>query len=309
MACCTQWLTPVVPWHQPSGTTLTELETLAVVWAITHFVPYLYGHVFTAVKAILQTPNPSGKHARWWNASGVRNVKIQYHLNFSLSRSSPVDDSAPQCAPQIATVTTTTSEQSQRALRMSSARTQTCFQLDSEGRASTWRETCQENCLAVPTLCRRGWHPVLCGSKAEAPKESCCPKTSPGADDETYYTGTYIYMAVGWYACLRFVRNCPACSIVSGGGKAPLQPIPVQRPFQIIGVDVMDLIKTGNSHVVVFQQMAYCLCSSLSKVCYLSPVVSWRSNSILWSSGTIALRLWYQFTVLSRERYLSAPWR
>ena len=92
---------------------------------------------------------------------------------------------------------------------------------------------------------------MLCGSKAEAPKESCCPKTSPGADDETYYTGTY--MVVGWYACLRFVRNCPAGSIVSGGGKAPLQPIPVQRPFQIIGVDVMDLIKTGNSHVVVFQ--------------------------------------------------------
>ena len=66
---------------------ITELETLTVVWAITHFVPYLYGHDVTvltdhtAVKAILQTPNPSGKHARWWTkvyASGIRNVKIQY---------------------------------------------------------------------------------------------------------------------------------------------------------------------------------------------------------------------------------------
>lgn len=36
-----------------------------------------------------------------------------------------------------------------------------------------------------------------------------------------------------------------------------LQPIPIQRPFQKIGVDVMDLpcIERGNKHVVVFQDM------------------------------------------------------
>ena len=48
---------------------ITELETIAVVWAVTHFRTYLYGNevtVFTnhsAVKAVLETPNPSGKHA------------------------------------------------------------------------------------------------------------------------------------------------------------------------------------------------------------------------------------------------------
>lgn len=57
---------------------------------------------------------------------------------------------------------------------------------------------------------------------------------------------------------LRFARNCPACAIVSGAGKLqrpPLHPIPVQRPFQIVGVDIMDLPKTldGNCHVLVFQ--------------------------------------------------------
>lgn len=66
---------------------ITELETLAVVWAITYFHSYLYGHSVTvytdhtAVKAVLETPNPSGKHARWWTrvyGKGVKEVKIVY---------------------------------------------------------------------------------------------------------------------------------------------------------------------------------------------------------------------------------------
>ena len=57
---------------------------------------------------------------------------------------------------------------------------------------------------------------------------------------------------------LRFARNCHACAIVSGGGRPtrpPLHPIPVQRPFQIVGMDIMDLPQTnsGNCHVLVFQ--------------------------------------------------------
>ena len=52
---------------------ITELETLAVVWAVTYFHTYLYGHSvtvitnYTAVEAVLETPNPSGKHVRWWS--------------------------------------------------------------------------------------------------------------------------------------------------------------------------------------------------------------------------------------------------
>ena len=65
---------------------ITELETLAVVWSITHFHSYLYGYrvtVFTdhTVVQILNTPTPSGKHARWWSrvyGSGVSEVNIVY---------------------------------------------------------------------------------------------------------------------------------------------------------------------------------------------------------------------------------------
>ena len=66
---------------------ITELETLAVVWAVNHFRVYLYGHdviVYSdhsAVKAVLETPNPSGKHARWWLkvfGSGLKSINIVY---------------------------------------------------------------------------------------------------------------------------------------------------------------------------------------------------------------------------------------
>ena len=54
---------------------------------IQHYHPYLYGHEVTViidhsiVKAILQTPSPSGKHAHWWLkvfASGAGKVQMVY---------------------------------------------------------------------------------------------------------------------------------------------------------------------------------------------------------------------------------------
>ena len=66
---------------------ITELETLAVVWAINHFRHCLYGRAVTvytdhsAVKAVLATPNPTGKYARWWNkvyGRGISKVEIIY---------------------------------------------------------------------------------------------------------------------------------------------------------------------------------------------------------------------------------------
>ena len=67
---------------------ITELETLAVVWAINHFRCCVYGRAVTvyidhsAVKAVLETPNPTGKHAWWWKklfGSGIAKIQIVYH--------------------------------------------------------------------------------------------------------------------------------------------------------------------------------------------------------------------------------------
>ena len=77
------YLTPLAPAERNYG--ITDLETLAVVWALSHFHYYLYGHKVqvitdhTAVKAILDLPNPSGRHARWWIrvfGQGIKEVTI-----------------------------------------------------------------------------------------------------------------------------------------------------------------------------------------------------------------------------------------
>ena len=67
-----------------------------------------------------------------------------------------------------------------------------------------------------------------------------------------HYSGNRLHYVLSsqWYCdgmytdCLKFCRPCPQCAIVSGGernGKQPLHPISVQRPFQILGLDIMDL--------------------------------------------------------------------
>ena len=48
---------------------VTETETFSVVWAVSHFHTYLYGHKVTvyadhsAVRAVLGTTSPNGKYA------------------------------------------------------------------------------------------------------------------------------------------------------------------------------------------------------------------------------------------------------
>ena len=57
---------------------------------------------------------------------------------------------------------------------------------------------------------------------------------------------------------IKYVENCPECTIVSESErhyKPPLHLISVNCPFQIIGVDLMELLKTrkGNKYVIVVQ--------------------------------------------------------
>jgi len=59
---------------------------------------------------------------------------------------------------------------------------------------------------------------------------------------------------------LDYANSCPDCAIVQGTGrrqKPLLHPIISERPFHIVGVDIMELPVTsrGNHYVVVFQDL------------------------------------------------------
>ena len=77
-----------------------------------------------------------------------------------------------------------------------------------------------------------------------------------------YKTLSQMWWWAGMYSdVLSYCRNCPECAVVTGAGRQhrpPLRPIPIQRPFQKIGADIMDLSCTerGNKHVVVFQDIS-----------------------------------------------------
>ena len=66
------------------GYGISELEVLGVVWAVKHFRHYIYGHPCTmytdhkALKSLLNTPQPSGKLARWGMALQELDLDIQY---------------------------------------------------------------------------------------------------------------------------------------------------------------------------------------------------------------------------------------
>ena len=83
-----------------------------------------------------------------------------------------------------------------------------------------------------------------------------------------HFSGRRLYdtlMSAWWWPGMytdaeKFARSCPECVIATGTGRRnnpPLHPIPVQRPFQVLGIDVMDLPTTerGNKHVVVIQDL------------------------------------------------------
>ena len=76
----------------------------------------------------------------------------------------------------------------------------------------------------------------------------------------------------------RFTANCPQCVTVTGGGRhhrPPLHPIPVNRPFQIVGIDVMELPRTdnGNQYVLVLQDF-------LTKWPFAFPMLDQKSKRI-----------------------------
>ena len=83
-----------------------------------------------------------------------------------------------------------------------------------------------------------------------------------------HFSGPRVYqeMSQKWWwhqmyhDILNTVKCCPQCATVTGPGRKqlpPLQSIPVDHPFQIVGVDIMELplATNGNKYAIIFQDL------------------------------------------------------
>ena len=103
--------------------------------------------------------------------------------------------------------------------------------------------------------------------RAAVPQHLQCQEAHSGSMGG-HFAGARVYKTLTrhwWWDTMynnvhQYCKSCPECAIATGGSrpsKPLLSPIPVQRPFQIVGVYVMELpmTKRDNKYVVVFQDL------------------------------------------------------
>ena len=289
---------------------ITNLETLAVVWAITHFRYYLYGHNVTvitdhaAVKAVLGAPNLTGQHARWWSkvyGSGIRLIDIVHRAGKESQHADALSRQPVLPAPP----DDGTSKEVQIALISSEAEDISTLLHKKPDDDTNSSNSFHEEQLRDPALypimnyLSKGVLPedsqVAAKLVAEASlytmadeilyyigqKKDSIPKVVVPSDYkkrlmEEYHAGVmsghfsgpriYKTMSRQWWwehmyqDIINYTRNCPQCAIATGVGRRqspPMKPIPVDHPFQIVGVDIMKLPLTtnGNKYAIVFQDL------------------------------------------------------
>ena len=283
---------------------VTELETLAVVWAVSHFQCYLYGQevvVYTdhsAVCTILSSPHGSGKHARWWvkvHGGGIKSMQIGHRsgrentnadaLSRSPGASTESEDSNETVAMQLQ------SEEVSDLLQVvpgaylpiqsdvlakeqrKDSKVQAVIQFLTDGTVPEDKKLSravirQSSLFILSDDVLYYLDPKRGHRRAVVPKTLCemVMKGVHGGPFAGHFSGDRLYKTLvrSWYwegmysDCEKHRKGYSQCCIVMGGGKCgnpPLQPIPVSRPFQILGIDIMDLPCTerGNKHVLVIQ--------------------------------------------------------
>ena len=266
---------------------ITELEGLGVVWAVRNFRPYLYGHqctVYTnheALKSLLNTPQPSGKLARWGMALQELDLTIvhrsgKHNTNADALSRCPLPDSTDhhQTEEVVAAITRATTradnEESISVLQRQDEELVPVIKFLEDGVLP------QEDKLARTVALTSSQYTVLDGVlyrvEADAtlrliPPQSLREKLMREVHTvrfEAHLSDVKIYSELKkhyWWSGMRnsvtqWTRACLTCATHQPGRKVKplLTPIPVAGAFDRIGVDVLQLPRTrrGNKYAVVF---------------------------------------------------------
>ena len=265
---------------------ISELEGLGVVWAVKTFRHYLYGHkchVYTdheALKALIHTPHPSGKLARWGLALQELDLQIHYqpgkqNANADTLSRTPIQSSPERPYGIIAMLTTDgpqekDGEESLASQQLADPTLRPMIKYLSNQELPEDEKEARELMLA------HSRYSLLDGVLYYSDKKDNLLIVPPTASRrhlfEEAHNGIFgghlrdgkIYGQLArhyWWPKMRsdIVTWCRSCLICTKRriGKAevpPLTPIPVAGPFDRVGVDVIQFTKShqGNRYAVVF---------------------------------------------------------
>lgn len=267
---------------------VTELEALGVVWAVRHFRHYIYGHrcdVFTdheALKALLNTPHPSGKLARW----GLSLQELDLHIHYRPGRKNGNADALSRCPAEVP-------DQSKDVPKPVAALQPEVVPAKGGDRSLSKRQEEDPTLASVRSYLQDGTLP----EDERAARHLILEQSSfslvdnvlyrivqdgslrlvPPTEDryllfEEAHAGRFgghlrehkIYTQLCrhyWWKGMRgdiadWCRACQVCASrrVGQAIRPPLVPLPVAGAFDRVGVDVIQFVRSnsGNQYVVVF---------------------------------------------------------
>ena len=271
---------------------ISEMETLAVVWAAKLFRPYLLGHsceVITdhsACVSLLNTPNPSPKLARW--AMCIQELDLR--INYRPGKSNLVADALSQHPVPVASVLqigvthhfstdaecfhpNPVPESDLARLQRKDSKLTPIFKYIEEGTLPA--DPDQAHRLVLENSHFHVIDGLLCHTNPDLPDvlrlivPDCLKSTLLRESHTGRFTGHFaerkLYATLRtkyWWKGMRsdvraYCRSCIACVSRKGPGRktrAALQPIPVGGPFHTVGVDILQLPKSsrGNKYAIVF---------------------------------------------------------
>ena len=260
---------------------ISELEALGVVRAVKHFHHFLYGHkceVYTdhiALKALFNTPHPSGKLARWGLALQELDLEIRYRPGKSkanadaLSRA-PIQSPYAINATVIAHLPAKDGEEPLRIQQRADPQLKPIMEYLTDKSLPDDEKAAKEIVLSRPQYALIDG--VLYYFDKTDRLRLIPPSTKRRELFEEAHQGQFgghlrdgkIYGQLArhyWWPRMRtdiveWCRSCITCARrrIGKQEKPPLTPIPVAGPFDRVGVDVIQFNKaqSGNKYAVVF---------------------------------------------------------